>query len=316
MDRYTKIGGRDLFRVSLKEITMFFKKKMISMKLLKFLAATILAVGSWSACAAVVTVSQSALVSSNNYYTDLIGGGIGNPLTMTGGGNVANVGGQRNDDGYSGPIPLGFTLNFFGNLYTQFWANNNGNISFNNGISNYTPTSPQGVTAPIISPFFADVDTRNTASGLMYLRNDIPNEIIVTWDQVGYYNNHADKLNSFQLVLRGPDYSIPAGEGRIGFFYKTMQWETGGASGGSLGFGGTPAAVGFGDGAGNGEILEGSIQAGISQAVSNHHIWFDQSANPAPVPNSVVPVPAAVWLFGSGLAGLLGLASRRKRKTT
>jgi len=31
---------------------------------------------------------------------------------------------------------------------------------------------------------------------------------------------------------------------------------------------------------------------------------------------AAVPVPAAVWLFGSGLAGLLGLASRRRRKTT
>ncbi|MGA9032216.1 MAG: nidogen-like domain-containing protein [Sulfuricaulis sp.] len=316
MDCYTKIGGRNFFRVSLKEITMFFNKKMISMELLKFLTAAILAAGSWSAHAAVVTVSQSALVSSNNYYTDLIGGGIGNPLTMTGGGNVANVGGQRNDDGYSGHIPLGFTLNFFGNSYTQFWANNNGNISFNNGISQYTPTSPQGVAEPIISPFFADVDTRNTASGLMYLRNDITNEIIVTWDQVGYYNGQADKLNSFQLVLRGPDYSIPAGEGQIGFFYKTMQWETGGASGGNLGFGGTPAAVGFGNGVDDGEVLQGSIQAGISQVVNNHHIWFDQSANPVPVPTNVVPVPAAVWLFGSGLAGLLGLASRRKRNTT
>ena len=30
---------------------------------------------------------------------------------------------------------------------------------------------------------------------------------------------------------------------------------------------------------------------------------------------SAVPVPAAVWLFGSGLAGLLGLASRRKLNT-
>lgn len=29
---------------------------------------------------------------------------------------------------------------------------------------------------------------------------------------------------------------------------------------------------------------------------------------------SQVPVPAAVWLFGSGLVGLLGLGSRRKRK--
>jgi hypothetical protein len=34
-----------------------------------------------------------------------------------------------------------------------------------------------------------------------------------------------------------------------------------------------------------------------------------------PFPSAVVPVPAAVWLFGSGLAGLLGLASRRKRNT-
>ncbi len=31
---------------------------------------------------------------------------------------------------------------------------------------------------------------------------------------------------------------------------------------------------------------------------------------------SQVPVPGALWLFGSGLAGLLGLASRRQRKTT
>jgi hypothetical protein len=34
------------------------------------------------------------------------------------------------------------------------------------------------------------------------------------------------------------------------------------------------------------------------------------------MPVSQVPVPGALWLFGSGLAGLLGLASRRKRKTT
>ena len=34
------------------------------------------------------------------------------------------------------------------------------------------------------------------------------------------------------------------------------------------------------------------------------------------MPVSQVPVPGALWLFGSGLAGLLGLASRRKRNTT
>ncbi len=34
------------------------------------------------------------------------------------------------------------------------------------------------------------------------------------------------------------------------------------------------------------------------------------------MPVSQVPVPGALWLFGSGLAGLLGLVSRGKRKTT
>lgn len=45
--------------------------------------------------------------------------------------------------------------------------------------------------------------------------------------------------------------------------------------------------------------------------------YFAGSLTELPPPSpGAVPVPAAVWLFGSGLAGLLGLASRQKRKTT
>ena len=139
------------------------------------------------ASAAVITIPQSALIPSTTYYTDSIGGGIGSPLIMTGGGDAANVGQSRNDDGFSGPISLGFTLTFFSNNYTSFFANNNGNISFNAGISAFTPTGPQGASQPIISPFFSDVDTRNLGSGLVSLRTDSANEIMVTWDAVGYF---------------------------------------------------------------------------------------------------------------------------------
>ena len=201
---------------------------------------------------------------------------------MTGGGNAPGVGDPsgRNDDGFSGPKSLGFTLNFFGNNYTQFWVDNNGNVAFGNGISDFTPSGLQGATQPLISPFFSDVDTRASASGVVMLNTSIANEIIVTWPGVGYFDAQADKLDTFQLVLRGPGFNVPSGEGDVGFFYTTMGWEVGGASGGSGGFcpAGTvgtscfPSAVGFGDGQSNGFILQNSTGDGIAAIVNDKHV--------------------------------------------
>jgi hypothetical protein len=287
------------------------QRRMIQPKGLRsaVLAGSLLLIIASVVLATVTTVPDSNLVSSTQYYTDTIGGGIGTAAIMTGGGNASNVGGSRNDDGFDGPLNLGFTLNFFGINYTQYWANNNGNISFGNGIAAFTPSGPQGASQPIISPFFGDVDTRNAASGLMYIRSNIPNEIIVTWDQVGYYSQNADKLDSFQLVLRGPGYTVPPGEGQVGFWYKSMQWETGDASGGSGGFGGTPAAVGFGDGNSNGSVLQGSTQNGIAAIVNNKHIWFNivggvPTPTGGPTPVTATPLPGTIWLVTLGVMGL------------
>jgi hypothetical protein len=286
------------------------KKLLIA---LLFVAYSLTLVG--GAQASVVTIPDSALIPSTTYYTDSIGGGIGNIVVMTGGGSSPGIGDPtgRNDDGFSGPVNLGFTLSFFGASYTQFFLNNNGNVSFGAGISAFTPQGPQGATQPIISPFFADVDTRGAASGVLHFRNDIANEDIITWDQVGYFGAHDDKLNSFQLVLRGPNFNVPVGEGSIGFFYKSMQWETGDASQGSGGFGGFPAAVGFGDGQSNGEVLQGSTANGISGIVNDTHIWF--GVNLVPIPPTGVPEPSTlVLLLGSGLMTGGGFAWRRHRR--
>jgi len=252
--------------------------------------------------AAEVTIPNSALIPSTSLYTST----YGDVVVTTGGGNAANVGAAdgRNDDGFRGPINLGFSLNFFGTTYTQFFINNNGNVSFGNGISAFIPDGPTGATSPVISPFFADVDSRGGASGVVHL-SQLANEDIITWDHVGYYDSHSDKLDTFQLILRGPGFSVPAGEGQIGFFYTGMQWDSTDTS--------TVAAIGFGDGAGNSIVLQGSTQPGTAALTQNNHIWFDLNDSGVPVtppPASGVPEPGSVSLVLAG-AGALVLASRK-----
>lgn len=252
--------------------------------------------------AAEVTIPNSALLPSTSLYTST----YGDVVVTTGGGSAANVGAAdgRNDDGYRGPVNLGFSLNFFGTTYTQFFINNNGNVSFGNGISAFEPEGPTGATAPVISPFFGDVDTRGTNSGVVHF-SQLADQDIITWDQVGYYDSHADKLDTFQLVLRGPGFAVPDGEGQIGFFYTGMQWDSTDTS--------TVAAIGFGDGTGNSVVLQGSTQAGTAALTQNTHIWFDLSDSGVPVtppPMSGVPEPGSVSLVLAG-AGALVLARRK-----
>lgn len=284
--------------------------------------------------AEVFVIPQSSLVPSTTLWTDDLGISIGNTLVMTGGGNAANVGNPsgRNDDGFSGPISFGSDfsgLTLFGSTYNHFYANNNGSISFNNGIPAYTPTGLQGSTQPIISAFFADVDTRNSASGVMSFQTHSTaagTEVIISWPNVGYYDQQGTPLNMFQLVVREDDYVIPDGEGQIGFFWTTMGWEVGSASGGTSGglcpgIGGigtscVPAAVGFGDGLNNGYVLEGSTLNGIAGVLQNHRLWVNLSDGGVPVIDpGVVPEPGTLALLCIGLAGL-GIKRHHKAKTT
>lgn len=160
----------------------------------------------------------------------------------------------RNDDGSTGTVTLPFQANFFGTTYSQLYVNNNGNVTFGSASSTFTPTglgaSYTGV--PIIAPFFADIDTRNAASGVVAYGNGTyagRTAFGVTWPNVGYFSSRADRTNTFQLVLTSRA-DVGAGNFDIYFNYNTIRFETGEASGGTNGLGGTSASAGYSAGTG------------------------------------------------------------------
>ncbi|MGA9364473.1 MAG: SdrD B-like domain-containing protein [Bacteroidota bacterium] len=156
----------------------------------------------------------------------------------------------RNDDGSSSLIVIPFTFRFYGTPYDSLYINNNGNVTFGTSYGAYTSSGfPSASVPPMIAPFWADVDTRNTASGIVYHKIET-HRITIIWDHVGYYNEQVDKLNTFELILSdGTDATVGIGK-NICFSYDDMQWTTGSASGGVGGFGGTPATVGVNRGDG------------------------------------------------------------------
>lgn len=152
-----------------------------------------------------------------------------------------------NDDGSVGPINLPFPVPVYGNIYTRFWINNNGNVTFTGSLSTFTSFAfPNNRGIVIVAPFFADVDTRPANSGKVHYKvtNDY---ILITWNNVGYYSNHTDKKNRFQLVITRDGYA--------GFSYANMEWTTGDASGGANGFGGSVARAGFDAGDGQNALV-------------------------------------------------------------
>lgn len=175
----------------------------------------------------------------------------------------------RNDDGSAATTPIGFELNFFGRSYSNLYVNNNGNVTFNASLGTFTPFGlTSNIGTPIIAPFFADVDTRGTASNLVSYGTDIVDgrrAFGVNYINVGYFPSATDKLNSFQSVLIDRS-DTGAGNFDIQFNYDSILWETGGASGGTNGFGGSPARVGYSNGTGSPGSFAELAGSGISRS--------------------------------------------------
>lgn len=158
------------------------------------------------------------------------------------------------DDGsyISNPIMLPFSFSFFGQTFNSVYLNINGNITFDNPYDEYNTTSFKTFNRKMIAPFWADIDLvlpneSSSPKGKIHFKVN-PTNFIVIWEDVGYYENKSDKLNTFQLVItNGNDPLIPNG-GNVAFYYDKMSWTSGHASLTDNGFCGYPATVGITNG--------------------------------------------------------------------
>jgi hypothetical protein len=212
-----------------------------------------------------------------------------------------------NDDGSTGLVPIGFSVNFFGITYTDLYVNNNGNITFTSYLSTFTPFGlTTNIGTSIIAAFFADVDTRvgnilTYGQGMLGGRKAFG----ANWIDVGYFFEHVNKLNTFQLILVDRS-DISPGDFDIIFNYDKIQWETGDASGGSNGLGGSSAHVGYSNGTGNngtnlelpgsgvnGAFLDGGPHALISDSnvgVPGRYLFEVRNGLPPVTRHDITPI--------------------------
>ncbi|MBL7986407.1 MAG: gliding motility-associated C-terminal domain-containing protein [Flavobacteriales bacterium] len=150
-----------------------------------------------------------------------------------------------NDDQSSALIPLPFTFNLYGDLYTSCYINNNGNITFNSPLGGYDAQSYPILTTAfsdytMVAPYWEDADSEGGAGSVWY--KVTPTALYVDWISMGYFNDHEDLLNTFSLIITdGNDPVIGIGK-NVRFCYQDMQWTSGDIYGFN-GFG-SPGTVG------------------------------------------------------------------------
>jgi hypothetical protein len=163
------------------------------------------------------------------------------------------------DDGFAGPVPIGFSFSYYEKAYTQLYVSMNGLVSFENEVSDPTnqllpyDIKPNNLIAPLWMDLFhpcPQPPTPCSSKVFSKLISDNPARFVIQWTEVVPFLSSKDnpEKQTFQVVL----YET----GDIEFRYKTITGKLGdytigiedrdGADGLTYSYNGAPAGISSG----------------------------------------------------------------------
>lgn len=121
------------------------------------------------------------------------------------------------DEGYSAPVPIGFSFTYAGVAYDSFQVSTNGFIRLGSGLASATAANALGGTLRrIIAPLWDDLSVADSASLSYQLSGTAPNRVLtVEWKNVKWLFSASSANAEFQVKLY-------EGTNRIDFHYGTF----------------------------------------------------------------------------------------------
>ena len=108
------------------------------------------------------------------------------------------------DDGNTGPFPIGFDFNFYGNTFSDFRVCSNGWISFTSSLTGYSnvalPNNGLRVPENLLAVFWDDMKVDFAQGGQVFYYND-GSKLIVQYDNVIHYGQSGGPYFTFQVQL-------------------------------------------------------------------------------------------------------------------
>ena len=158
--------------------------------------------------------------AQNMKYEYTVGTATFTPIT---GGTTFTLTGSL-DEGYSAPVPIGFSFNYLGEVYDSFQVSTNGFIRLGSGLASSIPSNAlAGVVRRIIAPLWDDIALNDSLSLRRVVTGTAPNRVLtVEWRNVRWPFNNATPNIEFQLKLYENGSKIEFIYGNVGTVPTTV----------------------------------------------------------------------------------------------